>query len=212
MFATAADKHHHSLLHLPRRPASFQPLACVRCRPCCPGLLSVPGPGGTASPQTTPAAIATCPTSKSGKSAISHVVERSQVGKKFLVAGLHPAPRSASRRATRRPSHRAAASLRPPPTARHPRAPVPTHRSPQHTRSAGGGTFLPLAAVAPTRTTRKSLSCPHFRRRERPRSLKYAVRPGFRPPCARAGLARAGGGEVQPEEGRLVLPRPHRRL
>ena len=29
MFATAADKHHHSLLHLPRRPASFQPLACV---------------------------------------------------------------------------------------------------------------------------------------------------------------------------------------
>jgi hypothetical protein len=50
--------------------------------------------------------------------------------------------------ASQRPSHRAAASLRSPPTARHPRAPVPTHLSP-HTQSTGGDTLLPLAAVAP---------------------------------------------------------------
>ena len=66
--------------------------------------------------------------------------------------------RSATLRA-QRPSHRAAASLRPPPTARYARAPVPIHLSP-HTRSAGGATLLGLAAVAPAHTTRKSLSGP----------------------------------------------------
>ena len=82
-------------------------------------------------------------------------------GKGIVVQAFKPLQRGAALGipASQRPSHRAAASLRPPPTARYPRAPVPIHLSP-HTRSAGGATLLGLAAVAPAHTTRKSLSGP----------------------------------------------------
>ena len=113
------------------------------------------------------------------------------------------APRSASRRAS---------DLRiaqPPHCGPHPPratlAPLCRHTSLRTPSPRAATPCFRLPPSRPHRTARKKLELPTTSGAERPRSLKHAVRPGFRPPCARASLARAGGGEVQPEEGRLVL-------